>query len=420
LLSPKGGKMRTILISLFVAALANAAPGKGGCTVTATPWVTTFNSTSGTPKYTNGIGKTAQGRVTTVLGQQVILAAAGGTDGSVVDVFFLDLTGKILDGTAGWAQPHLTLATPEPSFYSMIIADVNGDGIPDLVLGARNFGVGWVHLGQGGGTGTLSFLPAKLLTPPQGNSGFGAALAVGDLNGDGINEIALGLTPFGSGKKVVLGGVYLFKWNGISGGFDNYQTITDPQNSSSSSFGQAVAIGDITGDSRPELVVGASGSGRAWVFYGSGLSSSFYLTASGLGTGVAIANMTGAPGGFADLLAITDFQSTKKGYIYAGAVTSGETPASVLQPAEVDWPQSALDIGDIHGDGLADVMMGSESTGCSGSAYLYLNSASGFTSQVFVGPPPRRWSRGPRLCWSGTSGRRKAAYRTPAKCTFIR
>ena len=373
--------MRNILFSLFVAALVNAAPGKGGCTVTATPSVATFNPIG---KYTNGIGKTVSGRLTTVLGKSVILAAAGGTDGSVVDVFFLDpVTGAVLDGTFG--QPHLTLPTPEPSFYSMIIADVNGDGIPDLVLGARNYGVGWVHLGQGGGTGTISFSSAYPLTPQQSNSGMGAALAVGDLNGDGINEIALGLTP-GSGKNATPGKVFLFRWNGSA--FTNYQTITDPQNSSSSFFGDAVAIGDITGDTTPELVVGASGSNRAWVFYGSGLSSSFYLTASGgLGAGVAIAKMTGAAGGFADLLAITD-TSTAKGYIYAGAVFSGENPKPVLQPAEVDWPQSALDVGDVDGDGLADVMMGSESTGCSGSAYLFL-SKKGFTSPtVFVGPPP--------------------------------
>jgi hypothetical protein len=39
-------------------------------------------------------------------------------------------------------------------------------------------------------------------------------------------------------------------------------------------------------------------------------------------------------------------------------------------------------------DDPADVLMGSESPGCSGSAYLYLSGASGFTSQVFVGPAP--------------------------------
>ena len=384
--------MQKILFSLFVAALANAAPGKGGCTVTATPWVATFNPTSGTPKYANGIGKTVSGRVTTVLGRSVILAAAGGTDGSVVDVFFLDpSTGAVLDGTPGWGQPHLTLPIPEPSFYSLIIADVNGDGIPDLVLGARNFGVGWVHLGQGGGSGKINFSSAYPLTPQQSNSGMGAALAVGDLNGDGMNEIAVGLTP-GSGKNAAPGEVFLFKWNGS--GFSNYQTITDPQNSSGSFFGDAVAIGDITGDGKAELVVGASGSNRAWVFYGAGLTTSYYLTASGgFGTGVAIANMTGAPGGYLDLLAITN-TSTAKGYIYAGPVTSGENPASILQPAEVDWPQSALDFGDVDGDGLADVMMGSESTGCSGSAYLFL-SKKGFTSPtVFVGPPPSSSSVG--------------------------
>jgi hypothetical protein len=330
----------------------------------------------------------------------VIMAVAGGGPGSNVEVFFLDRTsGQLLDGT--WSQPHLSLTAPVPQFYSVIIADVNGDGLPDIIASAGSYAVAWVYLGQGGGSGTISFSPAILLTPPQPNSGIGAAIAVGDLNGDGINEIALGLRSTGSKNSFKAGKVFLFRWNGST--FTNYQTITDPQNNGTSGFGITVAIGDITGDAAADLVIGASGSSRVWVYPGSSLANPFFLTTqdNGLGSGVAIANLAGSISPYLGLLAVTDL-FTARGYIFGGPVNSTSTASSVLQPAELDFPEAGLDVGDVNGDGIADVLIGSRGTGCNGSAYLYKSSLSGYQAQIFTGPPKSTPSSPVGYGWSAS------------------
>jgi len=347
-----------------------------------TPWAAVLNNGA----Y-SGLAKTVRGRLITVLGQPVVMAVAGGGLGGNVEVFFLDaVTGQVLDGT--WAQPHLSLVGAEPQFYSVLISDVNGDGVPDIVIGARNYGEAWVHLGQGGGAGTIGFSAAIPLTPPQPNSGLGAAIAAGDLNGDGINEVALSLVPTGSGKSFQPGRVFLFRWNGA--GFSNYQTLTDPQNTGSSNYGSDVAIGDITGDGHADLVVGANDNNRVWVYAGSSLTNPFFLTGpnnSGFGYGLAIGNLAGSTSPYLGLLAITG-RNIATGYIYGGPVTSTSVASSVIQPAALTFHLASLELGDINGDGIADILMGSPNIGCTGTAYLYRSSASGYQSQVFVGPPP--------------------------------
>jgi hypothetical protein len=242
-----------------------------------------------------------------------------------------------------------------------------------------------------------------MLTPPPPNSGTAASLAVGDLNGDGINEIALAFVPGGSGKNAATGRVFLFKFNGSSSspGFVNYATIIDPQASSSSNFGEAIAIGDVTGDMTPDLIVGANGSNRVWVYpnSSSGFTTPFYLTetaSNGLGWAVAVANMPGSSSGYRSLLSIEAFNiSNPSALVYSGPTTSGATPSFVLNPVELNWSQSAIDFADINGDGFDDMIIGAQSTGCSGSAFLYMSGAATPTSyQSFLIPGPNPNSAG--------------------------
>ena len=368
------------------AVLAPTANGK--CTSGSLPagvtLAATLNPTSGSPVYTGNLGKTVRGVLTTVLGRSVVMAVAGGLSGHA-EVFFLDpATGAVLDGT--WGQPHLTLPTPEPSFNYLALGDVNGDGVPDIAVGSGEYGIAAVFLAEGGGSSALTFSPYILLNPTQSNSGNNAALAIGYLGG-AYNTIAVGTSPSGTSRKITPGMVALYRFNGT--GFTNYSTIIDPQQTTSS-FGWSIAIGDVTGDSVPDLVVGAANSNRVWVFPSGGVNGQFYISGSTgdtLGYGVAAANLTGPAGGYNDLVSLDSNSSTNQSaFIFSGPVTSASTPALRLQPVFADASVgAALDFGDLDGDGLADMAFGAPNSGCGGTEYLYL-SGSGFSASLIPSP----------------------------------
>ena len=131
---------------------------------------------------------------------------------------------------------HAIGLTPAVCFAT---ADVNGDGILDLV------GANWiaptfsVYLGKGDGT----FVASQTMNLPASPTG----LAVADLNHDGNPDLAFSLSFVGA---VVYAG-------SRSGTFSNPVTLSD-----AGSTAAAVAIGDVTGDGNPDLVIaGGGGSG---------------------------------------------------------------------------------------------------------------------------------------------------------------
>jgi len=94
---------------------------------------------------------------------------------------------------------------------------------------------------------------AGTLTPPVSEPGdkkrFGAALAVTDLNGDGVDDLAVGM-PDGANSRVFL---YLSSGGQLPAAPDYSLLTTEP---GAVAFGQAVAFMDLDGDGRKELVVG--------------------------------------------------------------------------------------------------------------------------------------------------------------------
>ncbi len=140
--------------------------------------------------------------------------------------------------------------------YGMALGDLNGDGVPDLVVANNGYFDGSfssvsILLGKGGG----SFQPARNLDV--GRNPFG--VAVGDFNGDGIPDLAV--THAFSDSD--LGTVSVLLGNG-DGSFQapvDYQVGAEPK---------SIAVGDFTGDGTLDLVTANYRSGTLSVLLGNG------------------------------------------------------------------------------------------------------------------------------------------------------
>ena len=139
----------------------------------------------------------------------------------------------LLGNGDGTFQAAVTYDTGGPGAWSVAVADVNGDGKPDLIVANEGGTVG-VLLGNGDGT----FQPA--VTYPTGNSPY--CVAVADVNGDG-NPDLLVVNWWDNDVAVLLG-------NG-NGTFRAAVTY-----GSGGSATDSVAVADVNGDGKPDLLVG--------------------------------------------------------------------------------------------------------------------------------------------------------------------
>ncbi len=138
--------------------------------------------------------------------------------------------------------------------------DVDGDGMHDIVAGAQG---PTTHTGS---VAVFSGADGHVIWEAFGEAvgdGFGAAVGgLGDLDGDGFSEVAVG-APGNDAGGVNSGRVYVL--SGASGAV--MRTYTGP--AASARFGVGVAsAGDINGDGKNELIVGADGVDLAYVYDG--------------------------------------------------------------------------------------------------------------------------------------------------------
>lgn len=203
---------------------------------------------------------------------------------------------------------------------SVVTGDVNGDGIPDIIWGNRNYngnnGRVYVLFGKnktcpGSPTFPSSFNPNTLSnssTPAgaiiNGSSGtysFGNALAVADINKDGYADIIIGDNKYydtsWNGRVLVVAGQPAANWPstitdtslaGIpAGGGGNcpspYNTcgfVIHNDVANNRFMGYSVATGDVTGDNIADIAVGSTdnngaGGGYAWVVKGNSTSTAW-------------------------------------------------------------------------------------------------------------------------------------------------
>jgi hypothetical protein len=219
----------------------------------------------------------------------------GGADRGAAWVLFMDGNGRVdnerkISGEAGGFDGNLD----NNDFFGSALAgtgDLNGDGAFDLAVGAPGSDVG----GPDRGAVWMLFLNAEGRVRDQqriaddaggfrgdlGNDDrFGSAIAaVGDINGDGIGDLAVG-APNDDRDSADAGAVWILFMNAL-GRVDDWQRITEDTGGfggklrAGDHFGSAVAaIGDLDRDGIPDLAVGAPGSdeggtdrGAVWILF---------------------------------------------------------------------------------------------------------------------------------------------------------
>ena len=164
-------------------------------------------------------------------------------NGSIRDVAGDPLT--LQNAAAAFQNPQSFGTGSEP--YAVALADVNGDGIPDLVVANENSNTVSMLMGNGNGTFQAQ------LTFATGNEP--CSVAIGDLHGNSIPDLVVANRTDGT-LSVLLG-------NG-NGTFQTQQTFT------TGNYPTAVAVGDVNGDGNSDLVVAKEGSNSVSVLLGNG------------------------------------------------------------------------------------------------------------------------------------------------------
>jgi hypothetical protein len=257
---------------------------------------------------------------------------------------------------------------------SIAIADVNGDHKPDLVVANGGSNTVGVLLGNGDGT----FQPAVTY----GSGAFyPVSVAVADLNGDGKADIVVANE---CGSVTCDGWVVVLLGNG-NGTFQAAVTY-----SSGGTYAESVAVADVNGDGKPDLLVSGGTKGAVGVLLGNGNGTfqpaKTYLTDGTYPFSLAVADVNGD--GKLDLVAANSWSGTVGVLLgngdgrFQAAVTyiSGEPGAQITSVA----------VADVNGDGHLDLLVTAVQVGANGNyggaVFLLLGNGDG-TFQAAVEYP---------------------------------
>lgn len=299
----------------------------------------------------------------------------GGQNRGCVWILFL-----MADGTV---KSHAKISDTEGAFTGVLgngdtfgysvarVPDLDGDAVDDLAVGARldddggsSKGAVWVLFLNSDGSvkahQKISALAGGFTGALDSSDFFGAAVvAIGDLDGDGLTDLAVGANSDDDGGTN-RGAVWILNLR-ADGTVRSHSKISQTsggllgQLADGDNLGSSLAfLGDVDGDGIPELAAGAplddeaaSNAGSLWLFSVSNTGSAFTSR-----------KITSSRGGFGD----------------------------VLDPGD-EFGAGLAPIGDLNGDGVDDLLVGSvgDDDGGNNEGAVRTLFLGGFASAAFRG-----------------------------------
>ncbi len=281
-----------------------------------------------------------------------------GINGSPPVVYLNNGTSSPFQNVPGiFVSPPPGANGPNLGWGAVTLADINADGHPDLAaVGFNSRNLIYLNNGTADPFNGVAGVPI-------GSQDTAFALALGDVNGDGFVDMAVANTNHLPSRVYLTNGAPL-----TSGNYSTLQVGTDL------GYGQDVVIADVNGDGKPDLILTYIVAGNSTtdpsgiaIYLNNGTSNPFgnvtplrFLVGQSV-EAVAVADLNGD--GKQDLVAVVSDSTLTQNdlyvYLNTGSASAPFSNPQTLQPdSDLGGGCISVTVGDVNGDGLPDLLFG--------------------------------------------------------------